>query len=157
MEEKEYEILKGVKEQISAFDNKASILITALGIIFTLSFSAIDLLTSNDYCWWVYIFFGIYQMSLILSMTFLLLVIVPRKRKNSKVQSTVKSCTYYGDLHNMTKEEFEDLLKQKSYFEQISTISKIAWRKHCYIKRAIITLLPVGIFFLALLLSFLFI
>lgn len=145
----ENEILCNIKEQIAAFDNKANILITILGIIFALSFSAIDLFISNTYCWWVYLFFSLYLLSLIVSISLSLCVIIPRERKKSKHPFN-KSCTYYGDLKDMSEEEFNNACVVETHFEQIKTNANIAWRKHKFIKATIKSLIPVGVFFIIL-------
>ena len=143
------EILCGIKEQIDAFDNKANILITILGIIFALSFSAIELFITNNYCWWVYLFFGLYLFSLVTSIGLSLCVIIPRERKKSK-QPFNKGCTYYGDLKDMSEEEFNNTCVTETHFEQIKTNANIAWRKHKFVKATIKSLIPVGIFFIIL-------
>jgi len=145
-----HELLCGIKDQITAFDNKANILITVLGIIFALSFSAINLLVENDYGWWVYLFFGLYMLCLILSISLSLCVMTPRCRKKSKNGIVSKSCTYYGDLKDMSEEEFNNSCAKDTHFEQIKTTSRIAWRKHRFVRATIFSLIPLGIFFVTL-------
>lgn len=147
----ENEILISIKEQIVSFDNKASILITVLGIIFALSFSTIDLLVTNNYNWWVYLFFGLYMLCLIISICLSLCVIMPRGRKKSRPKSIVsKSCTYYGDLKDMAADEFDSIALKETNFEQIRTNSLIAWKKQQFVRVTIFSLIPVCLFFIAL-------
>ena len=62
--EEKHEILSGISNQISSFDNKASILISAIGIVFALSLSFLDvfceekfLLKSQNFKTFYYILF----------------------------------------------------------------------------------------------------
>jgi len=143
------EILSGIKEQIAAFDNKASILIAVLGIVFAFSFSVLEIIITGFYGWWVYLIYGFYLLSLTVSIILSLLVIIPRERKKSAAPN-IKSCTYYGDLKGMTENEFVESLTKETHFEQIQTNSKIAWRKHKFIRASIFSLIAVCTFLFVL-------
>ena len=47
--EQKQEILSGISNQISSFDNKASILISAIGILFALSLSFLDVFCEEKF------------------------------------------------------------------------------------------------------------
>lgn len=148
------EILSGIKEQIAAFDNKASILIAVLGIVFAFSFGVIELFITDSFGWWIYLFYSLYLLSLAISIVLSLSVIIPRERKKS-ITPYSKSCTYYGDLKEITENEFIESLTKETHFEQIQTTSKIAWRKHKFIRASIFSLIAVGAFLFALIISIL--
>ena len=95
-------------------------------------------------------FFSLYMFCLIFSIILSLYVIIPRERKKSKSGIFAKSCTYYGDLKDMSENEFDNAFAKETHFEQIKTNSRIAWRKHKFVRATIFSLIPVGIFFIAL-------
>ena len=156
-------ILQNIYNQINSFDNKASILISVIGILFGLSFSFLNVLdkvisNENDLTLSIktgeYIIFSItYIYSIvnaILSIFFALLVIIPRKHNRGE-----KYINYYNDLKNMSYEDFlkkgdEFVFNNKKLFEQININSKICSKKHFYLKASIISLGPYAISIIAL-------
>ena len=156
-------ILQNIYTQINSFDNKASILISVIGILFGLSFSFLNVLdkvitNENNLELSVkmgeYIIFSItYVYSIanaILSIFFALLVIIPRKHNRDE-----KYINYYNDLKNMSYEDFlkkgdEFVFNNKKLFEQININSKICSKKHFYLKASIISLGPYAISIIAL-------
>lgn len=80
-------ILDGIIDQISSFDNKANILITAIGIAFSISLIFVErpynsqLFKKIDYYNLYLIIFIIYIISSITAITFFILVVVPRTVK----------------------------------------------------------------------------
>ena len=83
------ELLNGIYSQIASFDNKAAVLISIIGIVFALSFDALDIFKSitmmlADLKLWRefnYIMLGVYCLSFVLSIIFFILVIIPRSHK----------------------------------------------------------------------------
>ena len=145
----EKEILDGVQSQISSFDNKASILLSVVGIIFALTLSILDVFHSDYFqskiigfkvCYIV--FFISYIIVTIFLILCLLLVVYPRKNKNAQ-----KYPNYFYDVNNMTKEELNDSIKNYKkdsslILEQIKINSSICARKQKWLKFGIFLLIP---------------
>ena len=150
--------ISSVKEQIDRFDNKASILIGVVGIVFAISLGVMDvfnrLAISNaqvDRIKWILllIFTVLYFISFAVVMVFLVLVIFPRKKKNDKM----KSISYYMDISRMTVEEVENnLLKAEddAEIDQLIINATICTQKHKCLIRAIWTLVPMFAFVVAM-------
>ena len=145
----EKEILDEVQSQISSFDNKASILLSVVGIIFALTLSILDVFHSSYFQSENMIFkvcYIIAFMSYIVVTAFLiiclLLVILPRKNK-----STQKYPNYFNDINNMTKEELNNAIKNYKkdstlILDQIKINSSICARKQKWLKVGILFLIP---------------
>ncbi|MCL2522609.1 MAG: DUF5706 domain-containing protein [Erysipelotrichales bacterium] len=134
--------------QISAFDQKAGILISVLGIVFALSFTLIDVINNKDIevRTILYAFFMLFLASLMFSLSTSILVIYPRKRKNKAAE---KSFTYYMDLINISDAEFNKRCESKNGFliEQINENARICRVKHLFVKLSIFGLIFVALFF----------
>ena len=83
-------ILDGIQNQISSFDNKASILLSVVGIIFALTLSFLDLFHNDFYIVkntffkrWFSSVFVLYIVVAILIIVCFILVIVPRENKEN--------------------------------------------------------------------------
>ena len=145
----EKEILNGVQSQISSFDNKASILLSVVGIIFGLTLSFLDVFHAEFFeqqssCFrnWYSTLFILYVLVTIVLIIFLILVIFPRKNKNG-----LKSPDYYLDINSLTKEELNEAIKKNNenngmILDQIKNNSKICSTKHFWLKSSIILFLP---------------
>lgn len=158
--------LSAMQEQITKFDNKASSLITIVGIVFALSLGILD--TFNQYIgieiigklqvkFYLLITFSIlYFLSFTIELIFLILVIYPRGKKEGEV-----SLNYYNDVANLSKEQIKDLLLNESdllqtTIDQISVNAKICKQKHKFLVLAIWFLIPLfafmfSVFFTAIL------
>ncbi len=146
-----------VKEQIDKFDNKASILIAVLSILFAISLSTIEVFGKEELTECTYkLLLGfsiLYFTSFVLEMLFLILVIYPRGKKKDLKDST----SYYMDVSRMSTETLKEQLKKDdelSSIQQLIMNSKICTRKHKYFIHAIWTLIPlfvsiVSLFFIA--------
>ena len=158
--EEKHEILSGISNQISSFDNKASILISAIGILFALSLSFLDvfceekfLLKSQNFKTFYYILFILFIINTIVVIGSYILVIIPRKKIGNK-----KYANYYNDIAELdidNHEKYDDLLENytkndKLLTEQIIINSKICKNKHKFLKIGIISLIPFSIFLLVL-------
>ena len=143
------EILNGIQAQISSFDNKASILLSVVGIVFAIALSFLDVFHSDFFikqinCFKIgyYIVFGAFILSTAVSIFSFAMVVLPRKHKPG-----TKYPNYYKDIVKMTKNELETTLKdyaEKSdlVLDQIKINSEICKKKHKWIFAGIILLIP---------------
>lgn len=158
--EEKKEILLGINNQISSFDNKASILISAIGIVFALSLSFLDvfceetfLLKSQNFKTFYYILFILFIINSIIVIGSYILVIIPRKKIGNK-----KYVNYYNDIAEFDLDEHDDydgLLEEytknnRLLTEQIIINSKICKKKHLFLKIGITSLIPFSLLLLAL-------
>lgn len=152
-------ILDGIIDQISSFDNKANILITAIGIAFSISLIFVErpynsqLFKKINYYSLYLIIFIIYIISSITAITFFILVVVPRRKKGDNYYAN-----YYNDI---AKLEIDDIEKYNNIFnkyieddklltEQIIINSKICKKKHNNLKNGILMLIIMVLSFLIL-------
>lgn len=151
MEDKEKEILDGVQAQISSFDNKASILLSVVGIIFALTLSFLDVFHSETYIYkeisfkvWYSAIFVIYIIVTVILIASLVLVIIPRnKSKNMKL----KCFNYYKDINKMNVDDLKSAIEKSTcnddvLIEQIKINSKICTMKHYCLKTGAIMFIP---------------
>lgn len=157
--------LENMQRQIEKFDNKASILIAIVGIVFAISLGLLDIfrqLFSAEIIpeimvkyILIVVFISLYFISFVLEMLFLLLVIYPRKKK----QVGYDSLSYYMDVAKMTKEdiaEYANKLNETNILvEQLSINAKICANKHKNLVIAIWLMIPlcvsmITLFFMAI-------
>ena len=143
-------ILDGVQSQISAFDSKAGILISVIGIVFALSLSMLDVFPNLTNVTIQYVVLAVtYGLSLLCELAAIfcsIMVVFPRSHKE------IKPCNvnYYMDLSQMDYEAFKTaksnfFSREETIFRQIETNAKIAKRKHYWLKASIICLIPLAI------------
>lgn len=152
--------LQVIQSQIEKFDNKASILIAIVSIVFAISLESLNVfqqifvqdMTQKIFIKYILaiVFLCFYFISFVLEMLFLILVIFPRKKKKIGCQSL----SYYLDVSKMTKEEIE---KQASVMnesaiivDQLSINARICAKKHKNFVIAIWLMIPLGLFMIAL-------
>ncbi len=138
-----------IKEQINNFDNKASILIAIVSVVFTLSLNILDyvekvrLALPNNLVKYIALLasFSLYCVAFSLLIIFLVLVIYPRKNR----LSNQKSAHYYMDVSKMSQNEIASTIaenSEKTDIEQLQITAKICAKKHKFIVCAIWTLIP---------------
>ena len=158
--------VQSMQEHINKFDNKASILITIVGIIFALSLGILDTFNQFDRATLTcemqvkyYLLIGLssqYFISFAVELIFLLLVIFPRKKKNGEI-----SVYYYMDVAGMDTAgvrallDGEDSEDNKSMIDQILVNARICKSKHKNLVIAIWCLIPLfvcmfAVFFVAI-------
>ena len=143
--------LELVLNQIASFDNKASIIVSILGIVFALSFTVIEVISNKSCQIKPYIFssFLFFLISIIAALAFSVLVLLPKNRKGKFNQ---KSLTYYKDLKDITDDEYIRLFKDNDNcgvsIEQINQNARICSFKHLMLKISIILMIPMALFFL---------
>lgn len=158
--EQKHEILSGISNQISSLDNKASILISAIGIVFALSLSFLDVFCNEDFLFKnhnfiivYYILFILFIINTIIVIGSYILVIIPRKKIGNK-----KYANYYNDIAELDindHKDYDDLLEDYTkndilITEQIIINSKICKTKHTFLKVGIISLIPFSMLLLVL-------
>lgn len=155
VEEKAKTNTQTIKEQIDRFDNKASILIAVVSIVFAISLSMVDVFehlktsvqTDETHAKYIslIVFACLYIIAFILEMIFLVSVIYPRKKK----EPGKKSLLYYYDISEMNNEEIKNALNEDDLdteVEQLKVNSLICRKKHKRIICAVWTLIPLFAF-----------
>lgn len=148
--EEKKEILQGIQNQIGSFDNKASIFLAAVGIVFALSTSFIDVFHNE---WYINLndekFKNIYKgffISFIVVFLFVILAFVlvlwPRKKTINKVFGN-----YYSDIAKEKRENIDKILDDFSnddtlLVDQIKINSDICNQKHFFLVAGILLLVP---------------
>lgn len=135
------EILNSIHSQISSFDNKASILVTVVSVVSALSLSLINVFFTDNFIskndifksWFGVLFILLFIVSF-LAITFFVLAIIPRKKMGTNIYAD-----YYKDISEMNEEEYSkhfDSFIKNDYLliKQILINSKIATKKHFWIK-----------------------
>ena len=148
--EEKKEILQGVQNQIGSFDNKASIFLAAVGIVFALATSFMDVFHDQWYIdlndevfknWYRGLFISFVAVSLIIIVAFIL-VLWPRKKTINKMYGN-----YYDDIANSNRDDLNLMLDSFSkddelLIDQIKINSDICKTKHKYLVCGIVLLLP---------------
>ena len=163
MMENNKEILEVVQSQISSFDNKASILLSVVGIIFALTLSFLDVfhsefflgkdITFRTFYILLFICYILITISLII---FLILVILPRKHNGKE-----KYPNYYRDINGLSKQDLKAAIKRYSeeddmILEQIKINAEICMKKHKCLKLGVIFFIPFIICIVAMILMTMF-
>lgn len=150
MEKKE--ILNNILSQINAFDSKASILVTAVGVVFALvsSFlldSSLSVWQSEASIGIVYkVLFLLFLLTSLAVMFCMVMVILPRRRKDDgKLYPN-----YYLDITKIEKEKLDDAIKNIDVDGQIKINAAICTRKEIWFRRGILLLIPFSIFLIVL-------
>ena len=150
MEKKE--ILNNLLSQINAFDSKASILVTAVGVVFALVSSL--LLDSNLSVWQsessigiVYkVLFLLFLLISLIVMFCMVMVILPRRRKDDRKLYP----NYYLDITKIEKEKLDDAIKNIDIDGQIKINAAICTKKEIWFRRGILLLIPFAIILIIL-------
>lgn len=152
LEKQKTETLKILLDQIKSFDNKASIIVSILGLVMALSFTVIGAINGKAVKVKPYIFasFMLFLLSILTSLFFSIKVFMPRKRAKN-IMVIEKSTTYYEDLKNMDEKGFEDLFNSNNELgismEQINQNAIICSKKHKNLSISIFMLIPMAFFF----------
>lgn len=164
--EQKEKILDGINGQIASFDNKASILISVIGIVFALSLSFLDVFSeekfldkSCTYKVYYYILFILFILNTVFVVMSYIFVIIPRKKIGKN-----RYANYYKDMSkldindiNNYNKYFEDYTKDDNLLtEQIIINSKICNRKHLWLKIGIMSLVPFALLLLVVILMTIF-
>lgn len=154
------EILNGILAQINSFDSKAGILISVIGIIFGLSLTLLNNFKEYKDCLPKLTAFAIvyllFVISSLIAIVFSVLVILPRESKEMK-----NNVNYYMDPCEMDNCSFKSNSKAfysdgSIFFNQIKTNAKICKKKHKFLRRSIMSMIPCGVFVLVLIVMAIF-
>ena len=164
-EEKKKEIFDEIEMQINKMDNKAGLLISAVGIVFALTIDLFGIFAQDGFSdgnkWYIvlsYCFASIYIISFVVSMLFFILTIFPRKNKKQKeLNNEELHINYYYDLSELQRNNCTDKKNRDKIFNerldcemssgdnltnQIFTNSDICRKKHDKINLGIKFLIP---------------
>lgn len=144
------EILQSIQNQIAGFDNKASIFLAAIGIVFALSTSFFDVFHSDWYIslvdetfkWWYKFIFITYVCISSITILCFIFVLVPRKKTINKIFGN-----YYCDIAHTNREKIDELLNDYSkddvqLTDQIKINSDICNKKHLFLISGVFMMLP---------------
>lgn len=135
--------LDSIQSSIASFDNKATSLLTAVGIIFSFSLLSLDTLEGKELFVWFYISAGLYLLSFLVSIVCLILVIVPRGK--SKKEKEIKCNLYQRDIYeSLGDKDFKDFIEKEPTNEvmlsQVKSCVRIARLKEIFLLISIIAL-----------------
>ena len=162
--ENKKELLTGIYSQISSFDNKASILISVIGIVFALLLDFTNVFSSKEFINLqndlikisFYISFILFCLSAVFSILCNILVIKPRSHKEKN-----KYINFYKDIAKMSQDEFGHLLnskKSEKYLDdQIRINAKICNKKDLWLKAGLYGLISFAISLISMITLILFI
>ena len=147
-----------LQQTICNYDNKATSLLTAVGVIFGFSmFSIGELKTENGLIRLLIIIFGIlYLLSFVISILFLTFIIFPRKKSRLKRQNNNLDCNIYSEdvYKRIKKEDFKGFISvevtEEVLTDQINECARIAHVKFLLLRLATITITLMSVFLIAL-------
>lgn len=149
MNDNQKELLNGVQSQIASFDNKASILISVVGIIFALALSFLDVFhmdffiaQSTCFKGWYYLLFIAFIAVTVISILSFAMVILPRKHCTQTLYPN-----YYRDIVKMSSEDLEIAINKYAEEDtlvlgQLKINSEICNKKHKWLCAGIISMIP---------------
>ena len=158
MEKNKYEqSLSAVQNTIANYDNKAGVLLTAVGIVFGFSlFSIQEFSNKTDvdkvFC---YIFGILYLLAFVTSLILLVLIVFPRGRNKKEEKNKTEYSLYSEDLYNHVKNDnvdsfIKDGNSDSAALDQIIVCSRIAHTKEALLKAAVISIIAFTVCLVAL-------
>ena len=151
------ESLSAIQGTIANYDNKASALLTAVGIVFGFSlFSVQELSNKTDtikvFC---YIFGILYLLAFVTSLILLVFIVFPRGRNKKEKENKIDYPLYSEDLYNHVKNgDIDSFIKEgntdDAVLDQIKVCSRIAHTKEILLKAAVISLIAFTVCLVAL-------
>ena len=151
------ESLSAIQGTIANYDNKAGVLLTAVGIVFGFSlFSIQELSNKTDvvkvFC---YIFGILYLLAFVTSLILLVLIVFPRGRNKKEEKNKTEYSLYSEDLYNHVKNDnvdsfIKDENSDSAALDQIRVCSRIAHTKEVLLKAAVISIIAFTICLVAL-------
>lgn len=145
--EEKINILNGIYSQISSFDNKSSILISVIGIVFAISLNFLFIFQTESFInanvslkSWYYIFFYSFCIVSFSSILSFVMVIIPRSDKRA-----INSPNYYKNISKMSIEEINNAINEKSndyLLNQIKINGDLCTKKHKWLMTGIYLLIP---------------
>lgn len=151
------ESLSAVQSTIANYDNKASALLTAVGIVFGFSlFSVQELSNKTDivkvFC---YIFGILYLLAFVTSLILLVLIVFPRRRNKKEKENKIDYPLYNEDLYeHLNKGDIDtfvkDGYKDDGTLDQIKVCSRICHTKEVLLRAAVISIIVFTVCLIAL-------
>lgn len=158
MDENKYrESLAAVNNTIVNCDNKASVLLTAVGIVFGFSmFSAQELANKSGTIKTLVIVFGIlYLLSFLAAIVSLVLIVFPRGRNKEERKRQIDYPLYPEDvIKHVKKEDLEDFLSKEdnkeAIIDQVRICARIAHTKQLLLRLATISIIVFSLLLVSL-------
>lgn len=151
------ESLSAVQNTIANYDNKAGVLLTAVGIVFGFSlFSIQELSNKTDAIKVFYYVFGVlYLLAFVASLILLVLIVFPRGRNKKEKENKIDYPLYSEDLYNHINEgDINMFIKNGANdiatLDQIKVCSRIAHTKEFLLKAAVASIVVFTICLVAL-------
>ena len=151
------ESLSAVQNTIANYDNKASALLTAVGIVFGFSlFSVQELSNKTDivkvFC---YIFGILYILAFVTSLILLVLIVFPRRRNKKEKENKIDYPLYNEDLYeHLNKGDIDSFVKDgykdDATLDQIKACSRICHAKEALLRAAVISIIVFTVCLVAL-------
>ena len=149
--------LSSLHNTISNCDNKAGVLLTAVGIVFGFSlFSVRELSEKTGLVKTLsYIFGLLYILFFVISLILLVLIVIPRRRNKKESENKIEYPFYSEDLYNHS--EKEDLIEfirngsnEKSLVDQIKICCRISHEKETLLRYSVFSIILFSLFLVAL-------
>ena len=151
------ESLSALQSAIANYDNKAGVLLTAVGIVFGFSlFSIQELSNKTDvakvFC---YVFGILYLLAFVTSLILLVLIVFPRGRNKKEEENKTEYPLYSEDLYNHVKNgDIDSFIKEgindSAVLDQIKACSRITHIKEVLLKAAVISIVVFTVCLVAL-------
>ncbi len=142
------ESLSAIQSTIANYDNKAGVLLTAVGIVFGFSlFSIQEFSNKTDvakvFC---HIFGILYLLAFVTSLILLVLIVFPRGRNKKEEKNKTEYSLYSEDLYNHVKNDnvdsfIKDGNSDGAVLDQIKVCSRIAHTKEFLLKAAVVSII----------------
>lgn len=143
-ENKFKESLTAVNGTIANYDNKAGVLLTAVGIVFGFSLFSVQELSNKQDAVKVcsYIFGILYLVAFVTSIILLVLIVFPRRRNKKEKENKIDYPLYTEDLYeHLNKGDIDtfvkDGYKDDAILDQIKTCTRIAHTKEKLLRAAV--------------------
>lgn len=151
------ENLSAVQNTIANYDNKAGVLLTAVGIVFGFSLFSIQELSSKQDAVKVcsYLFGTLYLLAFVASIVLLVLIVFPRGRNKKEKKNKIDYPFYTEDLYeHLNKGDLDafvkDGYKDDAVLEQIKVCTRIAHIKETLLITAVTSIIVFAICLVAL-------
>ena len=142
------ESLFAIQGTIANCDNKAGVLLTAVGIVFGFSLFSFQELSNKTgaakvFC---YIFGILYLLAFVTSLILLVLIVFPRGRSKKENNNKIEYPLYSGDLYSHVKNgDIDSFIKDGNtdiaVLDQIKICSRIAHTKEFLLKAAVVSII----------------
>ena len=143
-ENKYKDSLSAANGTIANYDNKAGVLLTAVGIVFGFSLFSVQELSSKQDAVKVcsYIFGILYLVAFVTSIILLVLIVFPRRRNKKEKENKIDYSLYTEDLYeHLNKGDIDtfvkDGYKDDAVLDQIKVCTRIAHTKEKLLRAAV--------------------